>query len=79
MEQVAEPGAIVITPEALALVEGYVEVKSLGLVPVKGLADALEVFEVTGAGPHPPACGRPARADPLRGPRGRAGTAPPRP
>jgi hypothetical protein len=45
------PEKIVITPETLALAEGYVEVKSLGPVPVKGLADAVEVYEVTGAGP----------------------------
>ncbi len=51
MEQIADPGAIVITPETLALAEGYVEVKSLGPVPVKGLVDAVEVYEVTGAGP----------------------------
>ena len=51
MEQTADPGAIVIAPDTLALAEGYVEVKSLGLVPVKGLADAVEVYEVTGAGP----------------------------
>jgi class 3 adenylate cyclase/tetratricopeptide (TPR) repeat protein len=51
MEQIADPGTIVITPETLALAEGYVEVKSLGPVPVKGLADAVEVYEVTGAGP----------------------------
>jgi class 3 adenylate cyclase len=51
MEQIADPGAIVITPDTLALAEGYVEVKSLGPVPVKGLADPVEVFEVTGAGP----------------------------
>jgi class 3 adenylate cyclase len=36
MEQLADPGAIVITPDTLALAEGYVEVKSLGPVPVKG-------------------------------------------
>jgi tetratricopeptide (TPR) repeat protein len=51
MEQLADPGAIVITPDTLALAEGYVEVKSLGPVPVKGLADPVEVYEVTGAGP----------------------------
>ncbi len=51
MEQIADPGAIVITPDTLTLAEGYVEVKSLGPVPVKGLADAVEVYEVTGAGP----------------------------
>ena len=51
MEQLADPGAIVITPGTLALAEGYVEVKSLGPVPVKGLADPVEIYEVTGAGP----------------------------
>jgi class 3 adenylate cyclase/tetratricopeptide (TPR) repeat protein len=51
MEQLADPGAIVITPDTLALVEGYVEVRSLGLVPVKGLADRIEVYEVLCAGP----------------------------
>jgi hypothetical protein len=34
VEQLADPGAIVITPETLALAEGYVEVKSLGPVPI---------------------------------------------
>jgi class 3 adenylate cyclase len=51
MEQLADPGAIVITPHTLALAEGYVAVKSLGPVPVKGLADPVEVYEVTGEGP----------------------------
>jgi len=51
MEQVASPGSILLTPATLELVEGYVAVKSLGPVPVKGLADAVEVYEVTGAGP----------------------------
>jgi class 3 adenylate cyclase/tetratricopeptide (TPR) repeat protein len=51
MEQLADPGAIVITPDTLALAEGYIEVKPLGPVPVKGLADAVEVYEVVGAGP----------------------------
>jgi AAA ATPase domain/Adenylate and Guanylate cyclase catalytic domain len=51
MEQIADPGAIVITSDTLALAEGCVEVKSLGPMSVKGLADAVEVYEVTGAGP----------------------------
>jgi hypothetical protein len=51
MEQIADPGAIVITPDTLALAEGYVEVRSLGPIPVKGLPDPIEVFELTGAGP----------------------------
>ena len=50
MEQMADPGAIVITTATLHLVEGYVEVKSIGPVPVKGLPDPVEIYEVTGAG-----------------------------
>src|SRR5262249_38429731 len=53
MEQIADPGAIVITPDTLALAEGYVEVKSLGPVPVKGLAASGEIYEVTGTGSAP--------------------------
>ena len=33
MEQIAEPGTIGLTAETLALVEGYVQVRSLGAVP----------------------------------------------
>ena len=51
MEQLASPGSILLTPSTLELVEGFVAVKSLGPVPVKGLADPLEVHEVTGVGP----------------------------
>src|SRR5437899_26639 len=50
MEQITDPGAIVITPDTLALAEGYVEVRSLGPIPVKGLSDPIEIFELTGAG-----------------------------
>jgi class 3 adenylate cyclase/tetratricopeptide (TPR) repeat protein len=50
MEQLADPGTVVITPHTLTLAEGYVEVKLLGPVGVKGLPDALEVYELTGAG-----------------------------
>jgi len=51
MEQFASPGGILLTPATLELVEGFVAVKSLGPVPVKGLADPVDVYEVTGAGP----------------------------
>ena len=37
MEQLAEPGTILLTADTLRLAEGYVEVKPLGPVPVKGL------------------------------------------
>ena len=49
MEQVADPGAIVIAPATLALAEGYVEVRPLGPLPVKGLEAPLEVYELTRA------------------------------
>jgi class 3 adenylate cyclase len=50
MEQLANPGSILLTPSTLELVEGFVAVKPLGPVPVKGLAETVEVYEVTGAG-----------------------------
>src|SRR6059036_2957808 len=51
MEQVANPGSILLTLSTLNLVGGYVDVKPLGPVPVKGFAHAVEGFEVIGAGP----------------------------
>jgi len=51
MEQLASPGSILLTPSTLELVEGYLTVRPLGPVPVKGLAEAVEVYEATGAGP----------------------------
>jgi hypothetical protein len=50
MEQMAMPGTILITPAVLGLVEGFVQVKGLGAMPVRGLRDPVEVYEVTGAG-----------------------------
>jgi class 3 adenylate cyclase/tetratricopeptide (TPR) repeat protein len=50
MEQMAMPGSILLTPDTLELAEGYVRVKSLGPVPVKGMSHPVEVFEVIGAG-----------------------------
>ncbi len=49
MEQLAIPGSIRLTSDTLRLVEGFVEVRSLGPVPVKGLKSPVEVFELTGA------------------------------
>jgi class 3 adenylate cyclase/tetratricopeptide (TPR) repeat protein len=51
MEQLAMPGSILITAEVFRLAEGYVQVTSLGSMPIKGLPDPAEVYEVTGAGP----------------------------
>ena len=50
MEQMAVPGSILISSDTLTLAEGYVQVKPLGPLKVKGLELPLEVFEVTGAG-----------------------------
>ena len=51
MEQLASAGSILLTAATLELVEGYVVVAPLGPVPVKGLADPVEVYQMTGAGP----------------------------
>jgi class 3 adenylate cyclase/tetratricopeptide (TPR) repeat protein len=51
MEQMAMPGSIMITVNTVALAEGYVGVRSLGPVAIKGLGEPTEVFELIGAGP----------------------------
>ena len=50
MEQMAKPGSVLATAETLRLAEGFVQVTSLGLVPIKGLAEPVEVFELVGGG-----------------------------
>ena len=52
MEHLATPGTIRLTADTLRLAEGYIEVKPLGLVPVKGLETPIDVYEMVGAGPH---------------------------
>ena len=49
MEQMATPGTIRLPTATLQLVEGRVHVSALGPIPVKGLSDPVEVFELTGA------------------------------
>jgi class 3 adenylate cyclase/tetratricopeptide (TPR) repeat protein len=49
MEQLAIPGSILLTAATMRLVEGLVRVQALGPVPVKGLADPVQVFELVGA------------------------------
>ncbi|HEY3064715.1 MAG TPA: adenylate/guanylate cyclase domain-containing protein [Methylomirabilota bacterium] len=48
MEQLADPGTVLITPDTLALAEGFVRVKPLGPIAVKGLPEPVPVFELTG-------------------------------
>jgi class 3 adenylate cyclase/tetratricopeptide (TPR) repeat protein len=50
MEQLATPGSILLAPDTLQLAEGYVQVKALGPVQVKGLSEPVEVYELVGAG-----------------------------
>jgi class 3 adenylate cyclase len=52
MEQLASPGTTLLTADTLRLAEGYVEVRALGPVPVKGLSDPIEVYELIAAGPR---------------------------
>ena len=88
MEQLADPGSILLSPATLDLAEGYVEVKPLGPLPVKGLPEPVEVYELLGAGSvrsrlHASAArgltrfvGRETELDQLRGALERAGAGP---
>ena len=49
MEQLAMPGTIRLTAATLRLVEGLVRVQALGPIPVKGMTEPVEVFELIGA------------------------------
>ena len=49
MEQLATPGSIRLSAATLRLVEGLVQITALGPVPVKGLVEPVEVFELVGA------------------------------
>jgi class 3 adenylate cyclase len=51
MEQMAKPGSALITGATLSLAEGYVQVRPLGGVPVKGLEMPTPVYELTGTVP----------------------------
>src|ERR671937_324619 len=51
MEQMARPGSVLVTAATLQLAEGYIQVKPLGPIPIRGLAEPLEVCELLGAGP----------------------------
>ena len=50
MEQLARPGTTLMSGATLRGAEGYIEVKSLGPTPIKGLPEPVEVYEVVGAG-----------------------------
>src|SRR5262249_60840191 len=50
MEQMAKPGSVLTTANTLQLAEGYIAMKPLGLVSVKGLPNQIQIYEATGAG-----------------------------
>jgi class 3 adenylate cyclase/tetratricopeptide (TPR) repeat protein len=50
MEQNAADNSTFMTPETYRLVEGYVQAHSVGRIPVKGIPEPMEVFELDGAG-----------------------------
>jgi class 3 adenylate cyclase/tetratricopeptide (TPR) repeat protein len=50
MEQLARPGTTLMTEATLRGAEGYVQVKPLGPMPIKGLTEPLPVYEVLAAG-----------------------------
>jgi class 3 adenylate cyclase/tetratricopeptide (TPR) repeat protein len=50
MEQAAPPGSIRLTTNTRRLAEGFVQVRPVGPIVVKGLNEPVETFELSGAG-----------------------------
>ncbi len=50
MEQLASPGTIRLTAATARLAEGFLELRALGPVPVKGLSQPIEAFDLAGVG-----------------------------
>ncbi|MFL6581450.1 MAG: ATP-binding protein [Burkholderiales bacterium] len=48
MEQLATPGTVRLTANTLGFAEGFIHVAPLGPIPVRGLADPVEVYELKG-------------------------------
>jgi tetratricopeptide (TPR) repeat protein len=48
MEQLADPGSILLTPDTLVPAEGFVRVNSLGPMSLKGLPAPVDVYELVG-------------------------------
>ena len=71
MEQLARPGAIFMTARVARLAEGMSQATPLGEMAIKGLAEPVTVYELTGlTGARSRLADRPGpRPDPVRGPR----------
>lgn len=50
MEQIAEPGRIYLTSYTASQIAGYVRLRDLGGLPIKGLSEPVKVFELEGHG-----------------------------
>ncbi len=51
MEQLATPGAIVVSAYTHKLTDGYFAFKDLGPTQIKGVTDSLNIYELLGVGP----------------------------
>src|SRR4029450_616582 len=51
MEQLATPGSILVTEAFARLTESFLHFKPMGLTPVKGMPEPVDVFELSGAEP----------------------------
>ncbi|HEY2663315.1 MAG TPA: adenylate/guanylate cyclase domain-containing protein [Candidatus Binataceae bacterium] len=51
LQMIAPTGSIALSETTRRLVEGYFQLKSLGVTKVKGVSDPVRVYEVTGLGP----------------------------
>jgi tetratricopeptide (TPR) repeat protein len=48
VESLAAPGTVLLTRDTLALAKGFVRVKAIGSVPLRGIAGPVEVYELEG-------------------------------
>src|SRR5262249_44823330 len=75
MEQMADPGTILVAPSTLRLAEGAVQVAVLGARPVRGLDAPIEISELVGGAParSKPGAARPPQLSPFAAPVAAAG------
>jgi class 3 adenylate cyclase/tetratricopeptide (TPR) repeat protein len=50
MEELAAPDTVLLSQQTLELTEGRIDVKPLGAVSIKGLAEPVQLYELVGAG-----------------------------
>ena len=51
LETLAPGGSIAVSEDTRRLVEGYFELRALGPMPVRGISEPVNIYEVTGLGP----------------------------